>query len=728
MYQDWIKRPTITVKLVAVLCLAMVSLHANAALESSKDILIADFESETYGSWVATGTAFGTGPAKGTLPNQMPVTGFQGDRLVNSYYGGDDSVGTLTSPPFKVERKFLQFLVGGGGWEERTCMNLLANGMVVRTVTGANTAPGGTEALSPHQWDISDLMGQTVVLQIVDNAQGGWGHINIDHIVQTDQKLTAIQLGASRTITVTKRYINLPIKNGAAKQRMSVWVDGKKAREFDIELAEQNPDWWAFVDANCFHGKEVTIKANKLPEDSTALQLVDQSNEIKNQENLYHEARRPQFHFSSRRGWINDPNGLVFYKGEYHLFYQHNPYGWDWGNMHWGHAVSKDLVHWKELPTALYPDNHGTMFSGSAVVDWNNTAGFQSGKDPVLVAMFTAAGHPFTQCIAFSNDRGRNWTKYENNPVLDHIAGENRDPKVIWFAPQKKWVMALYLDKNDYALFSSPDLKHWQKLSDVHLSGDSECPEFFEIPVDGNQQNTRWVFYGASGVYLVGKFDGTNFTPETQPQRLQHGNAWYASQTYNDISKSDGRRILIPWARMTAGDVPFHQGMPFNQMMGLPVELRLITTEHGLSLVANPVAELHSLRSKSRSIKSCDLKGNENPLAGFDAELFEIEAGITIGSATEIVFSLRGIPVSYDVSKQELSCRGQKAGLKPVNGKISLHMLVDRTSVDVFGGGGRLYMPIGIALDPENRTSSISAKGEGARLDSVTLYKLKSAW
>lgn len=715
-------------KLSAALCLAIASLQANAALESQGDVVIADFESGTYGGWVVTGTAFGDGPAKGTLPNQMPVTGFRGKRLVNSYHGGDDTVGTLSSPPFKIERKFLQFLIGGGGWEDRTCMNLIANGKVVRTASGTNTAPGGTEALAPRQWDVSDLMGQTVTLQIVDNAQGGWGHINIDHIVQTDQKLAGIQLGASRAFRVTKRYINLPIKNGAPKQRMSVWVDGQKVREFDIELAEQNPDWWAFTDVACFDGKEITLKANNLPEDSPALQLIDQSNEIKDHKNLYHEARRPQFHFSSRRGWLNDPNGLVFYQGEYHLFYQHNPYGWDWGNMHWGHAVSKDLVHWKELPEALYPDNHGTMYSGSAVVDWNNTAGFQSGKDPALVVIYTAAGHPFTQCIAFSNDRGRTWTKHENNPVLNHIAAENRDPKVVWFAPQKKWVMALYLDKSDYALFSSPDLKNWKKLSDVHLPGDSECPDFFEIPVDGDKKNTRWVFYGASGVYLVGKFDGTHFTPEAEPQRLQHGNAWYASQTYSDISKSDGRRILIPWARMTAGDVPYHQGMPFNQMMGLPVELRLITTEHGLRLISSPVAEMRSLRSKAKSIKSRVLKAGENPLADFEAELFEIKTEISIGSAKEIAFNLRGVPITYDVSSQELSCRGLKAKLEPANGKISLRLFVDRTSVDIFGGGGRLYMPIGMALAPENRTLSITAKGEGARIDSLTLYKLKSAW
>ena len=164
----------------------------------------------------------------------------------------------------------------------------------------------------------------------------------------------------------------------------------------------------------------------------------------------YDEQYRPQFHFSPRTNWTNDPNGMVFYQGEYHLFYQHNPYGAYSGNLTWGHAVSRDMVHWQELPdNALYPDEHGPICSGSAVVDWNNTAGLQAGREKTLVAMFTAAGNPFTQVIAFSNNRGRTWTKYTNNPVLQHIIGGDRDPKVIWYAPEKKWVMALYLDHND---------------------------------------------------------------------------------------------------------------------------------------------------------------------------------------------------------------------------------------------------------------------------------------
>jgi fructan beta-fructosidase len=523
---------------------------------------------------------------------------------------------------------------------------------------------------------------------------------------------------ATREIRVEKRYLNLPVKNGAAKRRLSVSVDGQTVREFDIELADAQPDWWAFMDLAPFQGKHALLKLDK--PDSAALKSIEQSDAIKGAGNLYGEKLRPQFHFSSRRGWNNDPNGLVFYKGEYHLFYQHNPYGWDWGNMHWGHAVSPDLVHWTELPIALYPDLHGTMFSGSAVVDWDNTAGFQTGGEKAMVCIFAAAGNPFTQGIAFSNDRGRSWTKYEKNPVLANIIGSNRDPKVFWFAPEKKWIMALFLDKNDYALFSSPDLKNWARMSDVTIPGTSECPEFFEIAVDGNSQKTRWIFYGGNGRYLIGNFDGKSFTPESGPHTLQRGNAWYASQTFNDIPPQDGRRILIPWGQMAT------PGMPFNQMMGIPVELTLRTTDDGLRLCANPVKELTLLRANSYHVKPQKL--DQNPLVGIYGELFDITAELTPGDATEIALQVRGVAVSYDARKQELTCQGTKAPLKPISGKIRLRLLVDRTSIDIFGNDGRLYMPMGVIVPPDNHSLEIHAEGGSAGINLLEVDELNSAW
>jgi fructan beta-fructosidase len=702
-------------------CLLLAGPKGGAA--PAADLVMADFEGTNYGNWILEGQAFGSGPASGTLPGQMAVDGYLGKGLANSFHGGDDSMGTLTSPPFKVERKFIRFLIGGGGWEGLTCINLLINGRVVRTATGPNTQPGGSEHLEPCQWDVSGLLGSNAVIQIVDRATGGWGHINVDQIVQTDRDLPGVLVqDASLAFTATNHFLNLPVKNGAPSRHLKLVANGTVERDFTMELADGTPDWWAFIDLTPFQGQPMVLNVDRLRNDSLALKTVCQSDNIMGSESLYREKLRPQFHFSSQRGWNNDPNGLVYYQGEYHLFYQHNPYGWNWGNMTWGHAVSPDLVHWQELGNALYPDEHGAMFSGSAVVDWNNTAGFQTGDEKTLVCIFCAAGKPFTQGIAYSNDRGRTWTKYKNNPVLQHIAGENRDPKVIWYAPENKWVMALYLDGNNYALFSSTNLKQWEKLSDVVLPGDSECPEFFKISVDGNEQNTRWVFYGGSGRYLIGKFDGKTFTPESEPQDLQHGNCWYASQTFNDIPAPDGRRILIPWGRMNT------PGMPFNQMMGIPVELTLRTTDEGLRLTANPAREIASLRMPAHSLKPQTLHPGDNPLAGLNGELIDLNTEIAPGDATKIIFILRGVPVTYDVLKQELSCQDRKAQLKPEGGRIRLRLMVDRTSIDIFGNDGRLYMPMGVMVPAGNTSLQVSAQGGSAQINSLEVFELRSAW
>ncbi|HEU5396273.1 MAG TPA: glycoside hydrolase family 32 protein [Verrucomicrobiae bacterium] len=711
-----------------ILLIALAGLVCNRGWAERADILIDDFEGTGYGAWTATGTAFGTGPAQGALPNQMAVDGFHGRGLASSYHGGDAATGTLTSPPFTIKRKYLRFLIGGGGWPGETCLNLVIAGKVVRTATGPNTDPGGSERLNPGQWDVSEFAGKDAVLQIVDQAGGGWGHISVDDLVQSDRRSEApiLQFDATRTLKLEKPYLNFPVKNGAYKRRVTILCDGRAQRSFDIELANGKPDWWAFMDATPFRGQTVTIQVDQLRENSAGLSSVDQSDEIKGARSLYHEAMRPQFHFTARRGWLNDPNGLVYFAGEYHLFFQHNPYGWNWGNMHWGHAVSPDLVHWKELPEALYPDEHGAMWSGSAAVDWNNTAGFQAGNQPALVAMATAAGKPFTQELAYSNDRGRTWTKFNGNPVLGHIEAQNRDPKIVWFAPEKKWVMALYLDHSDYALFASPDLKHWTKLQDFTLPGDAECPNFFEVPLDGDRQNPRWVFFGASGVYVVGRFDGQHFTPETRPRHLESGNCWYAAQVYSDLPAADSRCILIPWGRLPDGNI--FGGMPFNQMMGLPVELSLHSRPGGAVLTVNPVRELASLRTGTNDIPPQALTPGANPLAGIHEELFELEADIAVGSAREITFELRGVPVVYDVAARKLSCLGCQADLAPEGGRIHLHVFVDRASLDIYGGDGTLYLPVAKALSPEDRDLKLSGSGGTAQLVSLKVYPLKSSW
>jgi sucrose-6-phosphate hydrolase SacC (GH32 family) len=697
----------------------MKSIYPRAELKAGPDgnILLADFEGKDYGDWIADGKSFGAGPAHGTIGGQMRVEGFQGKGLVNSFTGGDKPTGTLTSPEFTINRKFISFLIGGGGWEGKTCMNLLVDGKIVRTATGPNLKPGGSEALAPASWDVAEFADRTARIQIVDAASGGWGHINVDHIVLTDRKPPALLSDQKREFRIEKRYLNIPIKNGAPKRKVAVSVDGKPEVTLDIELADAEPDWRAFMDAGAWRGKTVALVVDRLPEDSAALKQMDQSDEIKGAENLYCEPLRPQFHFSSKRGWNNDPNGLSFFNGEYHLFYQHNPYGWPWGNMHWGHAVSRDLVHWQELGDALAPDELGPMFSGSAVVDAKNTSGL--GKH---VLIYTAAGKPTVQCIASSND-GRTYTKFSGNPVVKEITGGNRDPKVIWHEPTQKWVMALYVTqpekKHTIHFLGSPNLKDWTALSQT--DGFYECPDFFELPVDGDASKKKWVLTAASSEYMVGSFDGTKFTPETEKLKGHRGRGFYAAQTFSD--EPQGRRIQIGWLQAPS------PGMPFNQCMSLPLELKLISTAEGPRLTWTPVKELEKLRAKSHRLGARTLKeGDANPFASVMGELLEVRAEFEPSADTTVTFNVRGVEVAYDAAKQELIVNNHRAPAPLRDGKQHLIIYTDRTAFEVFASDGLAYVPMPVVPKTEDTSLTLAVKGGAAKLTVLDAHKLRSAW
>ncbi len=435
------------------------------------------------------------------------------------------------------------------------------------------------------------------------------------------------------------------------------------------------------------------------------------------------EALRPQFHFTAPTNWLNDPNGLVFYKGEYHLFYQHNPFGINWGNMHWGHAVSPDLLHWKDLPLALAPDANGTCFSGSAVVDRDNTSGFKTGDEDVLVALYTGEGHG--QCVAYSNDCGRTWTKYEKNPVI--LLWPDRDPKVIWHKPTHQWVMALYIESGSrkgtkgISFWTSPNLKEWTYQSEI--SDFFECPDLFELAVDGDQAKTRWVVLAANGKYLVGGFDGKQFTPESELLTGDWGKNFYASQSYSDIPAEDGRRIQIAW--MNGGEYP---GMPFNQQMSFPCVLTLRSFEDGLRVCRTPVKEIEALYQKSNDFKDLVLKAGENPLKEIQGDLFDIAAEIEPGEASEVGFLIRGEKVSCLIKDRKVTCLGKEAELGPTTTTIDFRILVDRASLEVFANQGRVSMTSCFLPKAEEKGLAIYSVGGTAKIKNLRVSELKPVW
>ncbi len=445
-------------------------------------------------------------------------------------------------------------------------------------------------------------------------------------------------------------------------------------------------------------------------------------------ENLYNEIYRPQFHFTAKNGWLNDPNGLLYYKGEYHLFFQHNPFGTEWGNMTWGHAISSDILHWKQLENAIEPDESGTIFSGSGVVDQKNTAGFQTGDEKALVCIYTSAGgtseaskgKPFTQSIAYSNDCGRTWIKYEKNPVVPHIVGSNRDPKVIWHEPTERWVMALYLDGNEYMILTSPDLKDWTGQSTVHLSGAGECPDIFELPVDSDPDNKKWVFWGANGNYLIGNFDGARFHPESEVLRTELGPNSYAAQTWSDIPETDGRRIQIAW--MSGGKYP---DMPFNQQMSFPCQLTLKTTSKGIRLFKNPIGEIANIYGKKHIWNDLDLNGKIDLANG---QLFDIHTEIEINDSSEFAFDIRGEKVEYSAKSKQIKAFARTTKLEPINKRVKIRLLIDRTSIEVFGNDGIISMSSCFLPDPSNDNISVYAIEGKSKIITLIVHELNSIW
>jgi sucrose-6-phosphate hydrolase SacC (GH32 family) len=489
------------------------------------------------------------------------------------------------------------------------------------------------------------------------------------------------------SVKITQNYLNLPVSQQAERAKMTFSVVNKKTekieRSFVIRLSA-TPEYWVCADVSAHKGKTLKIAYEG---DAAGLARIYQSDKIAGAEEIYKEKNRPQLHFTTQIGWINDPNGLVFYEGEYHLFYQHNPYEREWENMHWGHAVSADLMHWRELPTALFPDEHGTMFSGTCVIDYENTSGFGKNGLVPMVAFYTAdSPAKEVQCMAYSLDKGRTWTKYAGNPVID--SGEKwqthdtRDPKVFWYAPGKHWVLVLN-ERDGHSIYNSADLKTWEYQS--HTTGFWECPELFELAIDGNSAKTLWVMYGASGAYMLGNFDGKTFTPVTGKLTFEFG-AIYAAQTFNNIPAADGRRIQIGWDRVE------QPGMPFKGQMSIPTELTLRTTKNGVRLFANPIKELDLLQ-KEKVVSAQNLspeKANELLKPYGNAGTLRIKAALKYTHATWQAFALNG----QNILVNDLNFNTINGFSYPLAGisknEISFEVIIDKTTIQVYADKGGL--------------------------------------
>jgi sucrose-6-phosphate hydrolase SacC (GH32 family) len=396
--------------------------------------------------------------------------------------------------------------------------------------------------------------------------------------------------------------------------------------------------------------------------------------------------------------------------------------------MHWGHAVSRDLVHWREQGDVMAPDEFGPMFSGSAVVDWQNTSKLGTKDRPPLVLLYTAAGQPTVQCLAFTMD-GRKVTKFAHNPILAQITDGNRDPKVIWHEPTKRWVMVLYValpgNKHTVHFFTSPNLRLWN-LASIFTGGTGddhflfECPDFFELPVDGDATRKKWVLIGANDEHAIGTFDGTTFTAEATKLPGQRGRTFYAAQTFSD--EPQGRRIQIGWLRADSRD------MPFNQCMSLPRELRLVSTPDGPRLASSPVKELESLRAKSHRLGSMNLQPDSaNPLANVKSELVELRAEFEPGAA-ETIFTIRGATITYDAQKQELDVNGLRVSAPLRGNRQRLTVFCDRTTLEIFASDGLVGVPVAFRPKADDFGLGVQVKRGAVKVHALDVHELKSAW
>jgi len=481
------------------------------------------------------------------------------------------------------------------------------------------------------------------------------------------------------TLKVDKRYLVLPVSEHAQVKKLYFrGVNGELLYDLDVRLDPVGAQHTYYADLGRYLGQAIQFDIQP---------AVDYLPVLTDHVSAENGRFRPQAHFTPERGWINDPNGLVFYQGTYHLFYQHNPVGMHWGNMHWGHAVSSDLVHWEEKEIALFPDELGTMYSGSAVIDERNVSGLQNGEDAPVLLFYTAAGDrsalsagkEHVQCLAYSTDGGKTFKKYGNKPIIDHIIGGNRDPKVVFCPEIGKYVLALYLDGAEYALFVSENLIDWEMIQKIDLPGDSECPDFFPLWLDGEKY---WILSGASDFYYVGRMESGKFVPVQEVLRLETaGSTGYAAQTYFGLP--DNRRVRFYWNRY---NLP---GMAFNCSMSTPVDLFLLRREGKIMLGCRPVPEFDALHGKTAT-------GNGKVLLPGKAN--DIRAEIPADSGIREI-SLFGLSMVVDTDNGVVRVGKDEMQTYSSDGKFILRIIQDVHSTEVFTQDGAGYCCAGHLAD-----------------------------
>ena len=553
---------------------------------------------------------------------------------------------------------------------------------------------------------------------------------------------------------IQSSYLLIPVEEKAPEIKISVSTSNAAIQStFDVHLAVNKVDYWVSFDVKKWNGQKLTLSYLGVKEAFWGIKEVKQSDKFDFE---YNEKYRPQFHFSPEHGWMNDPNGMVYLDGEYHLFYQYNPYGNMWGNMHWGHAVSTDLISWTYLPTVLTPDSLGAIFSGSAVIDVNNTAGF---GENAMIAIYTSAGKMQQQSIAYSTDKGRTFTKYAKNPVLPNPGiTDFRDPKVSWNEAAKQWIMAL-ATKQTVTFFGSPNLKDWTKLSEFGEGIGShaavwECPDLFPMTYQGK---TKWVLIvslnpggpngGSATQYFIGDFDGKTFKPDALPYPLwlDYGRDNYAGVTFSNIPKTDNRRIFMGWMSNWdyANNVPTKA---FRSAMTVARELTITNNGKHLILNSYPVREFNNLKDivSEKPNLQVDKEATLTELLKDNDGSYEIEMTIKPENAEVFGFSMNNsknetLKFNLDNTTGFVSINRKKSGQTDFNDCFAMGMnaplikkdvyrirlLVDKASAELFINEGEITMTtLFFPSEPMNQLKFYSQTGKFS-VENIKINNLK---
>ncbi len=520
----------------------------------------------------------------------------------------------------------------------------------------------------------------------------------------------------SRTFTASTRYLLAPIAQEAhvfppsgELQILGLYRQGQLLEEYELQLSSQ-PRAWSVLFLQPYAGEELELRLEG--GDESLLDLLELSNQFKDAEELYHEPERPLAHITPAHGFMNDPNGLFYYNGTYHYFAQLNPYGFSPGNTHWMHMVSQDLAHWRELPYALLPDETGRMYSGGGVVDEHNTSGLGREGVPPVFLFYTAAGsksrwskgRPFEIAAAVSADGGETFQKLPENPLVPNLCFMNRDPKVVWEPAGENWVMAVFLDNDRYMLLYSKNLLDWEQGETLHLYGAAECPDLFCLPLDGDPARMKWVLWGSTDCYMIGRFEGRRFIPETpavagSSHKLfsaYSDSAWspggYAAQTFTGLP--EGRVVQMAWIRA------WRSSGPFSSCASVPNEISLHTTPEGPRLRIWPAREVETLYQSSFSFQNRGLEEFERIPRQALGEAMDMTMRLTVKRGCPIAVSVRGVLMVYEPELHRLLLPSGAYDVGLVGDILELRVITDRMSVEIYVNGGQFQIALAGVLDP----------------------------